>query len=359
MTTIEFNDTIDLLTKQKGFLLDDYEKSLLLTYCQEQLIEDLYGNDNLATFEENEKRRRYLANLVYTFEAYNNPKDRPKFTKPYDDGTLVQYDTIHNVDGDTIYNYSLVEGDGNQHSIRQREDTKNNEYNTKNVDGYIPGFDENDKTDTLRCGIPIIEETPINKKTKGFNKIKSDSSIVTLPENLLYIVYEQVTFKDEGLECLDGNTAVVTPITHDEYYKAMQNPFRRPNERRVFRLDVAHPNNEFEAEGRLLYLWQRYKDIKSTTLEVSKGYNQVNGIYDRFNLRDDDRPQMIELISKYKINTYLCRYIKRPNPIIVNDLPEYLTIYGFDHRTESEIHPALHKILVQQVVDLAVKNRAQ
>jgi hypothetical protein len=340
MTTIEFSDYLDVQCKLHGFVLDDYEKSLLLTLCQEQIVEDLYSNENSQVFEETEKRRRYLSNLVYSFEAYRNPKDRPKFTKPYADKELVEYDTVTAVSDDTIYNYSLVEGDGNQEGVRNQERTKNNENN-----------------DILRSGIPIIEEIPITKKTKGFHKIKSDSSVVTLPENLLYIVYEQVTFSDLNLECLDGNTAVVTPITHDEYYRAMQNPFRRPNERRVFRLDVAHPNNEFESEGRLLYLYKRYQNIRDNELEVSKGYNQVNGIYDRFNMRDDDRPQMIELISKYKINTYFCRYIKRPNPIVVNNLPEYLTVYGFDHRTESEVHPALHKVIAENAVKLAVQNR--
>lgn len=356
MTTIEFNDYLDVQTKLRGFLLDDYEKSLLLTFCQEQIIEDLYSNNTTATFEENEKRRRYLANLVYSFEAFRNPKDRPKFTKPYADEKLVEYDTATAVSDDKIQNYSLVKGDGNQDGTRNIEHTDNNEYNSKTTTDL---FNASTTEDVLRVGVPILEEIPITKKTKGFHKIKSDSSVVTLPENLLYIVYEQVTFSDVNLECLDGNTAVVTPITHDEYYRAMQNPFRRPNERRVFRLDVAHPNNEFEAEGRLLYLWQRYRHIKETDLEVSKGYNQVNGIYDRFNLRDDDRPQLIELISKYKINSYFCRYIKRPNPIVVNELPEYLTVYGFDHRTESEVHPALHKVIAENALKLAIQNRAK
>lgn len=337
MTTIEFSDIMDVRTKPKGLVLDDYEKSLLLTMAQEQIVEDLY-NYGSESFEESEKRRRQLSNLVYSFEAYREDKDKPKFTKPYATKELVEYDTANSVNTDKIENYSLVNGDGNQEGVRKNNTTEYNE-------------------EVIRSGVPIIEEIPINKKTKGFHKIKSDSSVVTLPENLMFIIYEQVTFSDLDLECLDGNTAVVTPITHDEYYRAMQNPFRRPNERRVFRLDVAHPNNEFEAEGRLLYLYNRYKNVKQHNIEVSKGYNEVNGYADRFNLRDDDRPQMIELISKYKIGTYFCRYIKRPNPIVVNELPEYLTVYGFNHRTESEINPILHKVILENAIKLALQNR--
>jgi len=337
MTTIEFSDYMDVALKPKGVVLDDYEKSLLLTLSQEQLVEDLYSNESVS-FEETEKRRRYLSNLVYSFKAYRNKADRPKFTKPYADETLVEYDTATAVNNDRIENYSLIEGNGNQSGVRENADIDVNE-------------------EDIRSGVPILEDIPLTKKTKGFQKIQSDSSIVTLPENILYIVYEQVTFSDLNLECLDGNTAVVTPITHDEYYRAMQNPFRRPNERRVFRLDVAHPNNEFEAEGRLLYLYDRYHNIRQEDIEVSKGYNEVNGYTDRFNLRDDDRPQMIELISKYKIDTYFCRYLKRPNPIVVNELPEYLTVYGFNHRTESEVNPALHKIIAENAIKMALARR--
>lgn len=340
MTTVEMSDYIDVRTKPLGFILDDYEKSILLTFSQEQLIEDLYSNDSSESFEETERRRRQIGNLVYSFKAYRNPNDRPKFTKPYATRELVEYNTATSVNDDKIENYSLVNGDGNQYGVR---------------DNNIITFNE----ENIRDGVPIIETIPITPKTKGFQKIVSDSSVVTLPENLMFIVYEQVTFSDLNLECLDGNTAVVTPLTHDEYYRAMQNPFRRPNERRVFRLDVAHPNNEFEAEGRLLYLYNRYRNVKEDNIEVSKGYNEVNGYSDRFNLRDDDRPQMIELISKYKIDTYFCRYIKRPNPIVVNDLPEYLTIYGFDHRTESEVNPMLHKIICENAVKIAINNRSK
>lgn len=336
MTTIEFSDMMDARLKPNGIVLNDYEKSLLLTFAQEQIVEDLYSNDSDG-FEESERRRRQLSNLVYTFEAYREEKDKPKFTKPYATKELIEYKTANSINDDKIESYSLVEGDGNQEGVRNSEITTLNEKN-------------------IRSGIPIVEEIPINKKTKGFHKIVSNSSVVTLPENLMFIVYEQVTFSDLNLECLDGNTAVVVPMTHDEYYRAMQNPFKRPNERRVFRLDVAHPNNEFEAEGRLLYLYNRYRNIRENDIEVSKGYNEVNGYADRFNLRDDDRPQLIELISKYKINKYLCRYVKRPNPIVVNELPEYLTIYGFNKRTESEVNPMLHKIILENAVKLAKTN---
>ena len=337
MTTIEFSDAIDEILRPQNLILDPYEKSLLLTFVQEQMIEDLYTNST-DSFEETEKRRRQLSNLIYSFTAYKEEADKPKFTKPYDNGSLVKYNTVCGLNSDKIENYSLVRGDGNYDGIRNNQFTNINQ-------------------EDIRNGVPLLEEIPITKKTKGFQKIKSDSQVVTLPENLMFIIYEHVIFNDKQLECLDGSTAVVVPITHDEYYKAMQNPFRRPNDKRVFRLDVAHPSNEFEANGRLLYLYNRYHKLKQEDIEYLEGYSEILGPSDRFNLRDDDRPQLVELISKYKINQYFCRYIKRPNPIIVEDLPDYLTIHGLNRRSESEVNPILHKAILENAIKLAISHR--
>lgn len=325
MTTIEFSDYIDQRTKQQGFIIDDYEKSLLLTLCQEQFVEDLYSSDSYESFEETERRRRALGNLVYSFEAYRKEEDRPVLVlKTINEATgeeeTKEFNTATGVNKDLVQSYS---------------------------------FDSNN----------IVEDS-INKHLRTYKKIKTDSVNVTLPENLLYIIYEQVTF-DEDIECIDGNTAVVIPITHDEYYRAMQNPFRRPNERRVFRLDVAHPRNVLESHNRVLRLWQLYKDddnITKPALMKDKSTlsdEMLDSDTNPYSLRDNDRPQLIELISKYRIGKYFCRYIKRPNPIVVNELPDNLTIYGFNKRTESEINPVLHKIIAENAVKMAINNRAK
>lgn len=315
MTTIEFSDYMDAALAPKGITLDNFEKSYLLSFTQEQVVEDLCNNA-IAGFEETEKRRRSLSNLVLTFEAYREEKDLPNLPlKIGENENEVRKDFTHIISNNGIYN--------------------------NRVSGVL--------SDTT------IQHTPITKECP-FRKIKSDSSVVTLPEKLLYIVYEQVTFKDKNLECMDGNTAVVTPITHDEYYRAMQDPFRRPNERRVFRLDVNHPMNELEAVSRVLTQYNTYKEQRQEMF-YSKGDNEVYNADNPYAVRSDDRPQMIELISKYKIDTYFCRYIKRPNPIIVEDLPEYLSVFGFNRRTESEVSPLLHKLIADTAIKLALQYR--
>lgn len=79
MTCEEFSDQFDVLLNahyEKGefgegvgkadMALDEYEKSVLLTKAQEDLVVSLYNGKNTAgdTFEGTEEMRRYLSNLV-------------------------------------------------------------------------------------------------------------------------------------------------------------------------------------------------------------------------------------------------------------------------------------------------------
>lgn len=76
MTNKEFSDEFSTLLNSFGVLpniaLDEYEKSVFLTNAQEQLIIDIYSGRNAIygkSFEQTEEIRRYLSNLVETYET--------------------------------------------------------------------------------------------------------------------------------------------------------------------------------------------------------------------------------------------------------------------------------------------------
>ena len=76
MTTKEFSDGFSTLLNSFGITpnitLDEYEKSTFLTNAQEQLIIDIYSGRNIIygkSFEQTEEIRRYLSNLVETYET--------------------------------------------------------------------------------------------------------------------------------------------------------------------------------------------------------------------------------------------------------------------------------------------------
>lgn len=75
MNIKEFSDEFDTMLNsfglQPNITLDEYEKSVFLTKAQEQIIIDTYAGNNPKgmSFEETEEARRYLSNLVETYET--------------------------------------------------------------------------------------------------------------------------------------------------------------------------------------------------------------------------------------------------------------------------------------------------
>ena len=76
MTNKEFSDGFSTLLNSfditPNITLDEYEKSTFLTNAQEQLIIDIYSGRNVIygkSFEQTEELRRYLSNLVETYET--------------------------------------------------------------------------------------------------------------------------------------------------------------------------------------------------------------------------------------------------------------------------------------------------
>ena len=76
MTNKEFSDGFSTLLNSFGvtpnITLDEYEKSTFLTNAQEQLIINIYSGRNIIygkSFEQTEEIRKYLSNLVETYET--------------------------------------------------------------------------------------------------------------------------------------------------------------------------------------------------------------------------------------------------------------------------------------------------
>lgn len=127
-----------------------------------------------------------------------------------------------------------------------------------------------------------------------------------LPQDCMYIIYEQVQW-DSDDQCLSGKVADVYPAKHDEFWRLRRNPFRGPNNNRALRLD--------------------------------NGSNQV------------------ELVSSQTVGNYTIRYVKRPHPIILVDLPD-ITIEGYNTKSEEcELAEILHQKILELAVQLAMSSK--
>ena len=75
MNIKEFSDGFDTLLNSfrvlPNIVLDEYEKSVFLTNAQEELIIELYNGKNSFgdSFERTEEVRRYISELVKTYET--------------------------------------------------------------------------------------------------------------------------------------------------------------------------------------------------------------------------------------------------------------------------------------------------
>ena len=168
--------------------------------------------------------------------------------------------------------------------------------------------DSFEKTEELRRYLSgLVKDYPATEYVRG-NSLTGDSYIFNLPEDVWFITYEAVTSDDEKLGCAKGSIMEVVPVSQDELHKTRSNPFRMPNKRRVLRLDV-----------------------------------------------EDNK---VELISAFTISKYQIRYLSKPDPIILVDLPDGLTINKLSKATKCKLNPAIHRVILEMAVSLALKSRA-
>lgn len=137
--------------------------------------------------------------------------------------------------------------------------------------------------------------------------LTAKSVLVPLPSGLAFIIYEQATFSDSSLGCADGSVVSVKPVTHDEFEKLKNNPFSGPTKRRVLRLDA--------------------------------------------------RDGFVELVSKYTIGSYQLRYLSKPLPIILEDMPDGVTVGGRSAKTECALNSLLHSLILETAVRKALVSK--
>lgn len=188
---------------------------------------------------------------------------------------------------------------------KAQEELVVNCYNGKNIYG-----DSFESTEEMRR---YLDELVKTKTYTAEDEVEgtgvSDKSVFfELPENLAFITLEQVTFGDDSLGCYNGSKANVYAITHDEYATVKDNPFRGPTKYKALRLDC--------------------------------GGNKV------------------EIISKYTISNYLIKYLIKPNPIILEDLPDAMSINGVTKATDCELNSILHNTILSRAVVLALATKS-
>lgn len=215
-----------------------------------------------------------------------------------------EFDTLLSSYSDSTSTLEFDEYEKSVFLTKAQEEIVIDLYNGKN-----PSGDSFEKTEEIRRYLSNLVKTKlyaIKDKQEGYIGLSKDSVFFELPPDLWFITYESVDL--DGVKCKTIDTIVV-PVTQDEFYNIQKNPFRGPGNKRVLRIDAG-------------------KDI-------------------------------IELVSKYDIKNYTIRYLSRPNPIVLVDLPSHLSINNINRKTECELSTAVHRALLERAVGQAIMSRSK
>ena len=175
--------------------------------------------------------------------------------------------------------------------------------------GKNPLGDSFEKTEEVRRYLSdLIKTYTTTDKKVGYVGLSKTSIFFELPEDLWFITYESAGLEDSRLGCMNGEEISVIPVTQDDYFRISKNPFRGANKRRALRLDIG------------------------------------NGI--------------VEIVSEYNIDRYLVRYVARPEPIVLTDLPDNLSINEVSTKTECKLNPVIHRAILEKAVQLALISKA-
>lgn len=161
------------------------------------------------------------------------------------------------------------------------------------------------KTISLSTG-DITKPTPIN------NPINSKLTRFTFNADYLFILNEvcDLVKKDNNQNIIDRITTTVVPIHYMEYSRLMSAPYSEP---------------------KLHQTWRLIGD----QLVANK--------------------TVFDLITRFGwiIEDYTIRYIKKPTPIILTNLPTGVTINGVNTKSECLLNEVLHQEILDRAVELA------
>lgn len=119
---------------------------------------------------------------------------------------------------------------------------------------------------------------------------------------------------------------VIVPISYKEYDREMSKPYAQPLKKQAWRL--------FQNQA--------------------TGFDINSELIPRFNVKEETSSGTE---PTYKSFVYKIRYVKRPQPIVLEDLPNDLEIDGVTKESACELNPIIHTDILNKAVELAVATR--
>lgn len=143
--------------------------------------------------------------------------------------------------------------------------------------------------------------------------------------DVLFILNEKLVVT-EGDPVTKKENYVIVPLNYKEYDREMSKAYAQPLKKQAWRL-FQNSQTGFDVQSELIPIW----DISDAATADSPTITLV-----------------------YKI-----RYVKRPDPIVLVDLPNGLTIDGFHEVTQCTLNPIVHMDILNKAVEIAISTRGR
>lgn len=182
-------------------------------------------------------------------------------------------------------------------------------------DGSFEGSER--MRESLNVLIKTVKYDSASGTEEASYAVDSSSKFFQFPKDAMFIVYEALEVSKSEKCGNDKQLVLVKPTTHDDYYRTINNPFKKARKREALRLNVSIP-------------------VENTETKTSK------------------ETEMLEIVSTYSNYKYILRYVRKPNPIIISDLLYSLTINGEAKEMDCELSTILHRAIVDRAVQLAI-----
>ena len=383
MTNQEFSDSFSTLlnsyntqalfgeeASKREIVLDEYEKSVLLTQAQDIVIKTYFDrtlNNQGQGFDDTTRRQVDFSSLikVETLSPLN-----PQPQKAFDHrGIIYKLPTVLAKDGNEysrvlfILNETLQQATSTSRALVKAGASSTNPNKIQiNIGGTLLNIDNSNSHDELKLIVkgvtdpritavtipPTLDSPAILELEIGNNltdrliqdkineilgnadyidatvEVTGDHTVIDHNSTSTTVLSGATSESNEDpqVEIPAGrrNTKryVIVPINYKEYDREMSKPYAQPLKKQAWRL-IQNVSSGYDIYSELIPIW----DVDASTLN-------------------------------YKI-----RYVERPTPIILVNLPNDLYIDGYNDEMSCILNPILHPDILNKAVELAITTRGQ
>ena len=344
MTNQEFSDTFTTMlnsyntqaqfgeqASKREIVLDEYEKSVLLTQAQDIVIKSYFDgslNQQGQGFDDSTRRQMDFSSLIKVAEL------TPASTGvPFDDRGIVyqlprkKIDTANQKLNAPAGTYISIDGDSTHVLVSETTDVLfilNEKLTAKTIKSITESYwhkeGETDVVGDYDDSVAATLPTSAEWKDAHQGDIPYGNCSDAEDDEWTWIA-GTITYNNNG----KGKEYVIVPISYKEYDREMSKPYAQPLKKQAWRL--------FQ--------------------NMAAGFDINSELIPRWNIVRTGTPAAVgdtEFI--YKI-----RYVKRPRPIILEDLPNELEIDGETKSSSCELNPIIHIDILNKAVELAIATR--